>query len=273
MEISYLSLDEFNPEDDQEVCLEPIPPHLDEAAYRQRVVDLPLPTAAQIDDFVAFVSEAKSWYKHLPARPPGSPMFFYLDPHAGQDRLRRWGHRVLYRDRTDSTQKLHYTWMTTADYRRRFGHLAFCCLHATSIWTDEMLGDGAATLDPNFSEPLVEGEPGHLMLPPETVLNSGAVMVTRTVHPRTDARAVWRQWNREGAEPAAGDDAEDSPLSENWTAMASLCVELTRVGPVASKHGKAIESELNRLVAEQRRDDHERMAEGIRAMLGTVRRC
>src|SRR5271168_1118193 len=97
--------------DEQEIPLESSPRFADEQAYLRSVSSLPRPTGEQIRDFVAFVAGAKSWYKHLPARPPGAPMYFYLDPNAGRDRLRRWGHEVIYRDRTDQTQSIHYSWM------------------------------------------------------------------------------------------------------------------------------------------------------------------
>src|SRR5208283_3306936 len=146
------------------------PPFADEQTYLEAVGGLPVPTGEQIRDFVQWVAGAKSWYKHLPVRPPGAPMHFYLDLNAGRDRLRRWGHEVIYRDRTERTQQIHYSWMTTQEYRRRFGYLAFSCATSTGIWTDEMLEDGVATLDPNVLAPLVEGEPGALRLVPEEVL-------------------------------------------------------------------------------------------------------
>src|SRR5208337_2321892 len=96
------------------------------------------------------------------------------------------------------TERLHYSWMITEEYRRRFGYLAFCCAMSTGIWTEEMLNDGVAALDPNVSEPLIEGEPGRLALAPEAVLEAGACWVTRTVHPRTDAASIWRKWNKTG---------------------------------------------------------------------------
>lgn len=82
-------------DDEQEIPLEPLPPYANEQTYLRSVSSLPLPTGEQIADFVGFVSGAKSW--HLPPRPPGAPIYFYLDENAGRDRLRRWGHEVIYR--------------------------------------------------------------------------------------------------------------------------------------------------------------------------------
>jgi hypothetical protein len=179
-----------------EIVMEPPPPFADERNYLRSIAGLPSPTAPQIKNFVSYVAGAKSWYKHLPVHPPGAPMNFYLDPNAGRDRLRRCVHQVIYRDRTQDTQRLHYSWMTTAEYRQRFGYLAFCCPTSTGIWTDEMLEDGMATLDPNVTAPLIEGEPGQLRRVPETVLEAGKCFLTRSVHALTDAASLGRRDNR-----------------------------------------------------------------------------
>ncbi|MGC2033431.1 MAG: hypothetical protein WA642_25670, partial [Steroidobacteraceae bacterium] len=58
-------------EEEQEIALEPLPPFAEEQDYLEDVGSLPIPTSEQIRDFVVFVANAKSWYKHLPCRPPG----------------------------------------------------------------------------------------------------------------------------------------------------------------------------------------------------------
>lgn len=255
----------LEPHEDQEIALEPLPSFADELAYLQTVAQLPIPTAEQITDFVTFVAIAKSWYKHLPARPPGAPIYFYLDPNAGRDRLRRWGHQVIYRDRTGHTKKIHYSWMTTAEYRRRFGYLAFCCTNGTGIWTDEALEDGVATLDPNVSEPLVEGESGRLSLAPEVVLEAGRHWVTRTAHPRTDAASFGKKWNK-----TADQDGNVEPLSGHWQRIALLCEELRR--EVSARQVKARQGVLDAFIKKQREQDHCDMKTAIENMLEFVQR-
>jgi hypothetical protein len=254
-----------DPVEYQEIALEPLPPFSDEKTYLRTVAGLPIPTAEQINDFVTYVAGAKSWYKHLPVHPPGSPMHFYLDSHAGRDRLRRWGHQVIYRDRTKTTQRLHYTWMTTEDYRRRFGHLVFGCPTSTGIWTDEMLEDGMATLDPNVLAPLVEGEPGRLVLVPEAVLEAGACLLTRTVHARTDAASLWKKWNQ------TVNRGHTEPLSGCWPRIACLCDEMGREAS-GVKYVGGLEKELTGLIARQRREDHNAMAFAIRKMVDFIQR-
>lgn len=51
--------------------------------YRKVIAPLPIPTLAQEQQFLEFVSNAHSWYKHLPYLPPGQPFQFFLDPAAG----------------------------------------------------------------------------------------------------------------------------------------------------------------------------------------------
>lgn len=283
--------DFLDPEEEHEIALEPVPPFAAERDYLEGAGSVPIPTSAQIRDFVSFVANAKSWYKHLPARPPGAPMHFYLDLNAGRDRLRRWGHEVIYRDRTERTEKFHYSWMTTAEYRERFGNLAFCCAMSTGIWTAEMLKDGVAALDPNVSEPLIEGKPGRLMLVPEVVLEAGVCLLTRTVHARTDAESLWKKWNK-----AVDQDHGAAPLSGHWPRIAALCEELglkapgvkeylrTRPHPLppltpdsypADKEAavlqvKTLDGELNALIKKQRGQDHGDMKTAIENMLEFV---
>jgi hypothetical protein len=254
----------LDPEREQEIALEPLPAFADERDYLEGVGLLPMPGLKQIEDFVRFVSEAKSWYKHLPARPPGAPMYFYLDLNAGRDRLRRWGHRAVFRDRTPDTEQLHYSWMTTAEYRRWFGYLAFCCPEGTGIWMDEMLSDGVAALDCNVSVPLIEGAAGGLLLVPEVVLEAGACLVTRTVHTRTDAGMFWKKWIR------ADEDVDREPLRGHWPKLADLCEELAR--EAAGRRFKKLEGELNELIKKQRAEDHSEMKVAIENMLGCVQR-
>ena len=102
-------------------------PTLELEEYRGLVAEIPPPTDAQIRNFAVFVSDAKSWYKHIPVFGLGTPFYFFVDPGAGLDRIWVPGGVVTFRARTESTPQFHYTWMTTEHYRARFGWLAFCC--------------------------------------------------------------------------------------------------------------------------------------------------
>ncbi len=289
----------FDPEEEQEIALEPLPRCMDEAVYIHKVAQLPPPTEEQIVDFVAFVAGAKSWYKHLPACPPGAPMHFYLDPNAGRDRLRRWGHQVMYRDRTEYTEQFHYSWMTTEEYRRRFGYLAFCCSEVTRLFMTEMLENGSWKLDPNVMSPFIEGEPGTLSLVPETVLLTGGCLVSGIVHRRTDARLLWRRWGRgidlSPENPGSATEASTS----HWPRIAYLCEALALEAPAVAEYlrtrplplppvlpdsypadkeeavrrVKALNGELDGLIQKQRDLEHRGMKVAIERMLDVVLRA
>src|SRR6478735_1162875 len=55
--------------------------------YVEMVHDLPLPTDAQKQNFAVYVAHAHSWYKHLPAFPPGAAFYFFLNEYAGCNRV------------------------------------------------------------------------------------------------------------------------------------------------------------------------------------------
>lgn len=94
------------------------------ADYCAQLRLLPRPTDEQVQNYVNYVSDAHSWYKHLPVFPPGIPFVFYLDPTAGCNRtLTRAG--VVIEERVDRSQSTHYNWRTTSHYRSHFGHLAY----------------------------------------------------------------------------------------------------------------------------------------------------
>jgi hypothetical protein len=83
--------------------------------YHAYLEGLPLPTAAQFDEFAQHVAEAHSWYKHLDLV-RGAEVVVFLDPRAG--------------GAFDERQpRLHHTWKTREEYLRRFGHLAYMWRH------------------------------------------------------------------------------------------------------------------------------------------------
>ena len=93
--------------------------------YRRVVEALPRPTDEQVKAFVRFVCEAHSWYKHLPLLPPGEVFRFFVDPYSGYDRVFHRDGILTLAPRDQDSDRFHYTWMTTSEYRSRFGHLAY----------------------------------------------------------------------------------------------------------------------------------------------------
>ena len=71
---------------------------------------LPWPSEAQTLEFIEHLCWAHSWYKHLP--PSGAAEFVvFLAADAGAG----------YENR----ERMHYSWKTTDEYRKRFGHLDY----------------------------------------------------------------------------------------------------------------------------------------------------
>jgi len=161
-------------------------PAYDLERYREAVRDLPRPSPEQIDDFVQFVSEAHSWYKHLPWVRPGW-FQFYLNPYVAYDSQQLDDGSVRLLERTGD-MGFHYTWMTTKRYRKRFGYLAYHCDGAT----DFLLQTGGDTL--RYGEPKAlaytrKGEP--FFVPAEL----GCVLLSGVIHRYASKSSSFWAWH------------------------------------------------------------------------------
>jgi hypothetical protein len=93
---------------------------------------LPRPTAKQYREFAEHVGDAHSWYKRLPLL-TGGQLVVFLAPDSGIGRLvaRLEGtayHLVTPPEGpvfTEANPRLHYSWRTSEEYRRRFGYLDY----------------------------------------------------------------------------------------------------------------------------------------------------
>jgi len=134
---------------------------------------------------VEFVSDAHSWYKHLPLLPPGKPFFFFLNPLSGYDTVCRPNGDVVHEERTKTSRRFHYTWMTTRRYRKRFGYLDYAT-HAGmrfQLRTSEVALEYADL--PEFSTVTASY---HL---PSEVAAQGSVELTGVIHSYTPQTFVW----------------------------------------------------------------------------------
>ena len=100
--------------------------------YETLIRRLPPPTLAQTERFASYVSRAHSWYKHLPIRPK-VPFVFFLDRGAGKRRVHTSDGDMALVDITDDSERFHYSWMTTQEYRRRFGYWNYHAPYGTSF--------------------------------------------------------------------------------------------------------------------------------------------
>jgi hypothetical protein len=93
---------------------------------------LPRPTEEQYREFAKHVGEAHSWYKHLPLL-TGGQFVVFLAPNSGVGRLVARldgrGYQLVTPPEgpvfTEANPRLHYSWRTSEEYRRRFGHLDY----------------------------------------------------------------------------------------------------------------------------------------------------
>jgi hypothetical protein len=160
--------------------------------YRKLVKSCGRPTETQVENFIKFVCQAHSWYKHLPTVPPGKLFYFYLDPNAGRElRVDAAGNRRL-RDRLDSDDsKFHYTWMTTADYRSKFGCLAYAVNAGTSFMTGESKGEWAVHRHDNAIVYDRKLRPRYI---PDEVVEAAAVELTGVIHDEMSVGHKARRW-------------------------------------------------------------------------------
>lgn len=89
--------------------------------YAELVAALPLPTVEQTAAFAGHVAENHSWYKHLPALPPGATFVFFLNPHAGEE-VEQTADGYVARPLDEGHYFRHHSRLATGDYRERFGH-------------------------------------------------------------------------------------------------------------------------------------------------------
>ena len=152
--------------------------------YRVLVRSLPRPTLVQMQQFAQFVSTAHSWYKHLPYLSPGEPFQFFLDPGAGMQLAVTPQGSVDARFRAE--YGFHYSWLPTAEYRARFGYLAYSRSVGTSF--SELLGDGTCLISSDVASSVYDATTRSLLPLPAPVLEAGRAFVSGVAHPGgTDA--------------------------------------------------------------------------------------
>ena len=156
------------------------------AKYREIVRAIPRPTPEQINNFVQFVSNAHSWYKHLPLLPPGPIFQFFLDPRSAHDHVYLPGGELVYRERTKDSVAFHYTWMTTEEYRSRFGCLSYA---SGGAGTALSLVSGDSITD--YEDLPIFGFNDDAYPIPREIALAGAVEVTAIIHDLTPQTWTW----------------------------------------------------------------------------------
>jgi hypothetical protein len=146
--------------------------------YRAVIRTLPAPTAAQTERFARYVSRAHSWYKHLPIHPK-VPFIFYLDPGAGMSRAQTRTDEKALIEITEASPRFHYTWQTTKEYRRRFGHWMYHAPYGTSF---RFAAEGGFVTT-ETPAPYILAESGDWLSVPAELAHVGTAHVSALVHP------------------------------------------------------------------------------------------
>jgi hypothetical protein len=180
----------------------------DASDYLAAVRRLPRPSLAQTERFARFVSNAHSWYKHLPIRPK-VPFVFYLDPGAGMRLVRTGTGETALVEVWDERTRFHYTWQKTADYRRRFGHWAYHAAYGTSFL---YAGEGGV-VDSAGAGLRVLTESGDWAAVPPALAGKGTALVNAFVHPCPNF-VIWELAPaRYGLPEVAGPEAAGLPAT------------------------------------------------------------
>ena len=243
-------------------------PEMDIDAYRALADAVAVPSDRQIEAFADFVASAHSWYKHLPLQPPGVAFHFYLDPNAGMDQLVHASGEVTVRTRTPDTESFHYGWMTTADYRERFGCLAFSCAAGSSVFGTDLVGEETVLVDSNTLHPVLQVDRDSTMRPPKQILDAGTCSLTALVHPRaTGSLVAMRLASRERKRPMA-----PGVNDEIWDAIKGLWER--QQGRAADEEDRieamAANPEWAALVQQQRAQHRQAMIDAMRRMRSMV---
>jgi len=239
-------------------------PEMDIDAYRLLIGAAAPPTDSQIDAFADYVASAHSWYKHLPLQPPGVEFHFYIDPNAGMDHLVHTSGEVTVRARTPDTESFHYAWMTTANYRARFGCLAFSCAAGASVFGTDQVNGEAVLVDGNSLHPVLRVERDSAMRPPNQILDTSTCSLTALVHPRATgslvAMRLASQVRKSPLAPAVKDEIWDA-IKRLWNRQLDRAVDdEDRIEAMAAN------PEWTALVQQQRASHRKAMAEAMRRM-------
>lgn len=254
-------------------------PRLTLGEYRAYLAQTPQPTSDQLMAFAAYASEAKSWYKHLPLWPPGEPFYLFLDPCAGLDRIIDGAGGATYLRRTDTTPQFHHTWMTTDDYRARYGRLAFACsagsqlLLPISVSLPEDGREVSGLLDNNRSRATIHlAEKLEFQLPDE-VLDAGMVRITAAIHPLASRAWVWLRSNDDDAQQVTW------PADSGGATTAARIMERSRTiaaqatassSPESRRRLDEVDADLDALVAPQRQRLRQAMIRAMQAVTALV---
>ena len=148
----------------------------------------------------------------------GVPFVFYLDPGAGQDRVRRAGGGWEAAPRTE--HGFHYTAIPTATYHERFGHLVFST--AVALKASRELEDGISRMETGFESSVLDQQGMVQPLPVEVEAN--AVWLTGIIHPGANQPFIWEMIASWDVERCPWPEESGGP--ETFAKIHARCCEL-----------------------------------------------
>ena len=166
--------------------------------YIQLIRQLPPPTEEQSRAFAEYVSNAHSWYKHLPLY-PAVPFYFYLDPNAGRKIVDTTPETQVFADITNPKECFHYATLLTADYRTRFGFWDYChdfdnafyYRNSQGVMSTESPAGSYVDSATNQLGLGVYGAEGGWHALPARLVETGQVALTALVHPLQSFSLSW----------------------------------------------------------------------------------
>jgi hypothetical protein len=245
------------------------------ALYVDLVADLPLPTQEQKENFVDYVSHVQSWYKGISPYPPGIPVHFFLDRHAGCDQN---GAPVV----TPRSQR----GVRTDVYRTAFGYLKHSTDRKNNIRFFIPSSQGLPSWPPSRvapqflqpSERIARTAADHTLVYglPEEIFDSGEARLTGAVHTLSAANPwVWEEDRR----PDRMDWPKESGGRDTLELIVSRCRYLREPGaeceyvqcewrpykgyPSSESHRGLADRVLYELLAPERRRQHREMLAAI----------
>ena len=157
--------------------------------YLALVVDLPVPSAAQQIAFCKFIATAHSWYKHLRLCPPGVPIYVFMDPSAGCDRIKRADGSYEVSERVESSP--HSRALPTKEYRQHFGYLDYCEPPESGF-------EGRPSVLRPGTYPTIVDVKGHLCRLPYEIQTAGEAIITGVIHTCAVQPGIWTMERRVG---------------------------------------------------------------------------
>lgn len=204
------------------------------AEYRATIAALPRPRQEQIESYVEFVSNAHSWYKHLPMYPPGRSFYFYLDPSAGMHRTVGVDGRL--RCVASETRGFHYSTLATAEHLRRFGHLAYCRAPGDSV--ELHLANGTRMVPADEDARVFDISTDSWRRVPDEVLQSGRTRVSGLVHPIAMDYASMLLWHQAEREPWPAESGGEAAYAAIVARLNELRQDPRKVRSLPPEHAR-----------------------------------